>query len=105
MLAEAETQSHHAIGAFIQEVAHGARIRHWLALDETARWADIHRFVHHASVQKQTEMAYSLLQVAAAYPDCAVRRELIGVYGVFQVMVVGQGGQVLSPRTAFSPTP
>jgi hypothetical protein len=90
MLAEAETQSHHAIGTFIQEVAHGALIRHWLALDETARWADIHRFVHHVSVQEQTEMAYSLLQVAAAYPDCVVRRQLIGVYGTFQIAVVGQ---------------
>ncbi|MFZ4658710.1 MAG: hypothetical protein ACOYNY_16980 [Caldilineaceae bacterium] len=90
MLAEAETQSHHAIGAFIQEVAHGARIRHWLALDETARMANIHHSVHHASVQEQTEMAHSLLQVAASYPDCAVRRQLIGVYGVFQVAVARQ---------------
>jgi hypothetical protein len=90
MLAEAETQSHHAIGAFIQEVAHGARIRHWLALDETARMADIHRFVHHASVQEQAEMAHSLLQVAATYPDCTVRRELIGVYGTFQVAMARQ---------------
>jgi hypothetical protein len=90
MLAEAETQSHHAIGTFIQEVAHGALIRHWLALGETALWADIHQFVHHASVQEQAEMAHTLLRVAATYPDCAVRRQLIGVYGMFQVAVARQ---------------
>ena len=33
----------------------------------------------------QAQLAQSLLQVAATYPDCAVRCELIGVYGVFQV--------------------
>jgi hypothetical protein len=90
MLAEAETQSHHAIGAFIQEVAHGALIRHWLALGDAELWVDIHHFVRHASVQEQAEMAHSLLQVAATYPDCAVRRQLIGVYGMFQVAVARQ---------------
>ena len=80
-----EAASRHAIGAFIQAIAHGALIRHWLDLADITLQEAINHFVRHASAQEQAQLAQSLLQVAATYPDCAVRCELIGVYGVFQV--------------------
>ena len=85
-----EPASRHAIGAFIQAIAHGALIRHWLDLADITRQEAINHFVRHASPQEQAQLAQSLLQVAATYPDCAVRCELIGVYGVFQVATTGK---------------
>lgn len=80
-----EAESRHAIGAFIQAIAHGALIRHWLDLADVTRREAISAFVRHASPQEQAQLAQSLLQVAATYPDCAVRRRLIGVYTLLQM--------------------
>lgn len=84
-----EAASRQAIGAFIQAIAHGALIRHWLDLADVTRREAINHFVCHASRQEQAQLAQSLLLVAATYPDCAVRWRLIGVYGMFQVAATG----------------
>ena len=73
----------HQLGNFIQHRALGARIRQWLELEEKEQCSAMARYRQQASPSELESMETALLEIAAAYPNCAVRRRLIRTYALF----------------------
>lgn len=76
-------ESIHPLSDFIQEQAFGGLIRQWLMMGEVARIDSIKAFLENDARTHIKPMETQLLQIAAAYPNHAVRAELIWLYGIF----------------------
>lgn len=73
----------HYLNDFIQERAMGARVRQWLMMGESERVDSMQSFQTTSQPAQVEAMQRTLWQLAAAYPDYAVRSELVWLYGTF----------------------
>lgn len=73
----------HHLGDFIQERSLGALIRQWLDMDEKRQLSEMALYRFRSSLSDIQGMENALLNIAAGYPNCDVRKKLVRTYALF----------------------
>lgn len=78
-----DAETLHQLGNFIQQRSLGAQIRQWLELEEKEQLSAMAYYRQHSLQSELERMERALLEIAAAYPHCAVRKRLVRTYALF----------------------